>query len=84
LKKAHTDSVAYVQTTGERVQRAMVHLAEGKLEQSDVSTLLQKELKLAEIEANGAKIEARRRIQEIAMRLLVLGLSLASGIEERE
>jgi len=49
-----------------------------------VVSILNNELRVAQIEANGAAIEARRRINEVAMRLLVVGLSLASKLPSKK
>ena len=75
INNAKNDKSEFIQKSAEQLKQALSDLAEGKLSKDDVTTLLKKQQKIAEIEANNAEIELRARIQKIIYRILDISLN---------
>jgi hypothetical protein len=76
LDTAKKDKSAFIKTSAEQLKQALIYLGEGKLSPQDVSTLLKKQKKIAQIEANDAQIQLLSRIQKVTYRLLDIALDV--------
>lgn len=66
----------FIIKSAEQVMQALIYRAEGKLSVEDVTTLLKKQKKIAQIEANNAQIQLLARIQKITYRLLDIAIDV--------
>lgn len=76
LETAKNDKSDFIKKSAEQVKQALIYRAEGKLSADDVMTLLKKQKKIAQIEANNAKIQALARIQKITYRILDIAIDV--------
>jgi hypothetical protein len=76
LAAAKKDKSDFIKKSAEQLKQALIYRAEGKLSTDDVETLLRKQKKIAQIEANNAKIELLSRIQKICYRLLDIAIDV--------
>lgn len=76
LDTAKKDKSDFIKNSAEQVKRALIYRAEGKLSQDDVATLLKKQKKIAQIEANNAQIQTLARIQKITYRILDIAIDV--------
>jgi hypothetical protein len=76
LTAAKKDKSEFIKTSAEQLKQALIYRAEGKLSTEDVETLLRKQKKIAQIEANSSKIEVLSRIQKISYRLLDIAIDV--------
>ncbi|MBC7785298.1 MAG: hypothetical protein H7144_15805 [Burkholderiales bacterium] len=74
--QAKKDGVEFIKYSATQIQKALGYLAEGKLDTDDVSTLLKKLKKMAQIEANNATIAVLTRIQKIVYRIIDIALDV--------
>ena len=76
LDTAKKDKSDFIKKSAEQVKQALIYRAEGKLSQDDVVTLLKKQKKIAQIEANNAQIQTLARIQKIIYRILDIAIDV--------
>jgi hypothetical protein len=76
LKQAKSDKSEFIRKSAEQLKQALIYRAEGKLTTEDVETLLRKQKKIAQIEANSSKIEVLSRIQKVTYRLLDIAIDV--------
>lgn len=76
LTTAQKDKSEFIRTSAAQVAQALIYVAEGKLTASDVATLLRKQKKIAQIEANNAQIQLLSKIQKIIYRLLDIAIDV--------
>lgn len=76
LDTARKDRSDFIKKAAEQVKQALIYRAEGKLSQDDVITLLKKQKKIAQIEANNAQIQLLARIQKITYRMLDIAIDV--------
>lgn len=76
IDTAKKDKSDFIKTSVEQVKQALVYRAEGKLSPDDVATLLRKQKKIAQIEANNSQIQLLSRIQKITYRILDIAIDV--------
>ncbi len=76
LETAIKDKSDFIKKSAEQVRNALIYRAEGKLSADDVLTLLKKQKKIAQIEANNARIQTLARIQKITYRILDIAIDV--------
>lgn len=76
LDTAKKDKSDFIKKSAEQVEQALIYRAEGKLSQDDVATLLKKQKKIAQIEANNVQIQTLARIQKITYRILDIAIDV--------
>lgn len=76
LTTAQKDKSEFIRTSAAQVAQALIYVAEGKLTANDVATLLRKQKKIAQIEANNAQIQLLSKIQKIIYRLLDIAIDV--------
>jgi phosphoribosyl-ATP pyrophosphohydrolase len=76
LDAAKKDKSDFIKRSAEQVKQALIYRAEGKLSADDVATLLKKQKKMAQIEANNVQIQTLSRIQKISYRILDIAIDV--------
>ena len=76
LVAAKKDKSEFIRKSADQLRQALIYCGEGKLTKDDVDTLLRKQKKIAQIEANNSKIELLSRIQKITYRLLDIAIDV--------
>lgn len=76
IDTAKKDESDFIKQSVEQVKQALIYRAEGKLSADDVATLLRKQKKIAQIEANNAQIQLLSRIQKITYRILDIAIDV--------
>lgn len=76
IEQANNDASDFIKKSADQVKQALIYRAEGKLSDDDVATLLRKQKKIAQIEANSAQIELLSRIQKITYRILDIAIDV--------
>jgi hypothetical protein len=74
LDTAVKDKSDFIKQSAEQASRALTLQAQGLLSENDVLTLLKKQKKIAQIEANVAEIQLLSRIQKITYRILDIAI----------
>jgi phosphoribosyl-ATP pyrophosphohydrolase len=74
LEVATKDKSDFIKQSANQVTHALSLQAQGKLGQDDVLTLLKKQKKIAQIEANVAEIQLLARIQKVTYRILDIAI----------
>lgn len=76
LDTAKKDKSDFIKKSADQIKQALIYRAEGKLAEDDVVTLLKKQKKIAQIEANNAQIQTLARIQKITYRILDIAIDV--------
>ena len=76
LDTAKKDKSDFIKKSAEQIKQALIYRAEGKLSVDDVTTLLKKLKKIAQIEVNNAQIQTLARIQKITYRILDIAIDV--------
>jgi hypothetical protein len=76
IDTAKKDKSDFIKQSVEQVKQALIYRAEGKLSIDDVATLLRKQKKIAQIEANTAQIQLLSRIQKTTYRILDIAIDV--------
>ena len=76
LESAKKDKSDFIKKSAEQVKQALIYRAKGQLSTDDVETLLNKQKKIAQIEANNSKIQTLSRIQKVTYKILDISLDV--------
>lgn len=74
LKSAAKDKNEFIKNSAHIIAQALLYKAQGYLNEKDVMTILRKQKKIAQIEANNAEVAVMSRIQKITYRLLDISI----------
>jgi len=74
LKSAAKDKNEFIKNSAHIIAQALLYKAQGHLNEKDVMTILRKQKKIAQIEANNAEVAVMSRIQKITYRLLDISI----------
>jgi DNA gyrase/topoisomerase IV subunit A len=73
---ARQDKTDFIKNSAEQVRQALEYRAKGLLTTDDVITLLKKQKKIAQIEANNAKIALLTKIHKLTYRLIDIAIDV--------
>lgn len=76
LTDGKNDSLAVIKESARQTEKAIILLAEGRLDEDDVTTLLKSQKKIAQIAANTAKVATAARIQKLSYRVLDIAIDV--------
>lgn len=76
LTDSKKDALDVVKESARQAEKAIILLAEGRLDQDDVTTLLKTQKKIAQLAVNTAKIVTAARIQKLSYRVLDIAIDV--------
>jgi len=76
FKDALKDNVDFIKQTAAQIEQALSYRRQGLIGEDDVATLLKKQKKIAQIQANTSEIVVKTRIQKLVYRLLDIAIDV--------